>query len=62
MKTIKIQLEVKDPDELGRLQYELEAPEEECDKVLRWSEYATIELEVDQSLNIVSARFVPVAE
>lgn len=62
MKTIQIRLDVKDPDELGRLSWQLEASEETCKEFLRWSEYATIELEVDQMLNIVSARFVPVSE
>lgn len=59
-KTAKIQLDsIKDPDGWGALIDEIGLTEAKARKFFEWSEYASLELEFDQDLNVVSGRVIP---
>lgn len=59
-KTAKISLSsVKDSDGWAELGFELGFSEKKISKVFQWSEYADLEIEVDEDLNIVGGRIIP---
>jgi hypothetical protein len=62
MKTATIELSAKEPDTFGEMCDELGASDEARARFLRWGEYATIELVVDENFNIVGGRFLPVVD
>jgi len=59
-KTCTIQIDVKEPDTFGDLQAELRLSDEKRRAHFQWGEYATFELEIDEQLNVVSGRILPV--
>lgn len=60
MKTAKIRLDtIKDPDGWGQLIHELGLSDEVRSKHFEWSEYAALELEIDEDLRVVGGRVVP---
>jgi len=63
MATTKITLEmVKDPDGWGRAQQVLGLTEETTRAFFEHGEYAYVEVELDESLRVVSGRLVPRSE
>lgn len=59
-KTVKITLNsIKDPDEFGLLISNLSLPQEIIEKYFEFQEYASLELEIDEDLNIVGGKFLP---
>ena len=59
-KTATIVLDsIKDPDGWGDLISALDLTEAKRKKHFEYSEYASVELEVDQDLNIVGGRILP---
>jgi hypothetical protein len=63
MKTATIQLgSIKDPDGWGNLIHELGLSEEKRRQYFQWGEYADLELEIDENLQVVSGRILPVQE
>ena len=63
MKTHTIRLyDIKDPDGWGELIYDLKLKKDVRKKHFEYSEYASIEIEVDENLNIISGRILKVGE
>lgn len=60
MKTSTIQIYHKDPDGWGDLINELGLSEAKTSKYFEFCEYATVELEIDEKLNIVGGKILPV--
>lgn len=59
-KSIRVQFDVKDPDTIGFILYNVQS-EESCKKLFTFCEYATIELEIatdKPGAPILSAKFV----
>lgn len=50
--------DIKDPDGWGELFTLLGVPEEKWERYLEFSEYANLELEFDQDLNVVRGRIL----
>lgn len=63
MKTAKIRLDnIKEPDGWGNLIHALGLPKELVKHHFEWSEYASLELEIDENLNVVGGRILRLEE
>lgn len=58
-KTARIIIEHKDPDGWNALAADLGLTAEQRDMFFEHGEYATLEIEIDDSLNIVGGRVLP---
>lgn len=56
--TFIITLTVKDPDEFGALIYGLDLDEATRKEYFEFGEYATIELEIDKTMKVVSGKII----
>ncbi len=63
LKTAKIVLDsIKDPDGWGQLIYELDLTGKAAREHFEFSEYASLELVIDESLKVVSGRILKVGK
>jgi hypothetical protein len=58
-RTTFLYCEIKDPDGIAELIFDLNLPEETIDKYFSYSEYCSLELEIDENLKVVSGRIMP---
>lgn len=62
-KTVTVRLfNIKEPDRFGGLAADLKLHADIREQFFECSEYASVELEVDDSLNIIGGRFLPRSE
>jgi len=61
MRTATVCIDVKSPDEWGNLIHNLALSDAVSRAHFEFGEYATLELEFDETLHVVSGRVVPVA-
>lgn len=60
MKTAKIELSnIKSSDGWGELAFELGKTEDEISDIFEYGEYGSIEIIVDENLNIVGGKIIP---
>lgn len=60
-RTATIQLtDLKDPDGWGEVIQKLRLSEAKQERYFQWSEYASIELQIDSDMNIIGGRILPV--
>lgn len=60
-KTAKMVIDsYKDPDGWGQLIDELDLSEEKRRQFFEWCEYASLELVIDEDMNVVSGHLLPV--